>query len=121
MGGKSQENAPSMQKKDKAERTMGVGRKTREKIVVEWNPMTALRFQTLGRHKTSPASLQERTGWFPFNGVTKSGRVRRGWITWLGVCLLSSDRGIHWESFGYHFGSFWAHSDLFGYNLALFR
>ena len=44
--------------KDKSERAIGVGRGTRQEIV-KWNQMTALRFQTRGRHQTSPASLRE--------------------------------------------------------------
>ena len=43
--------------KDKTERVIGLGRKTREEIG-KWNQMTALRFQTGGRHQTSLASLQ---------------------------------------------------------------
>ena len=43
--------------KDKTERVIELGRRTREEIV-KWNQMTALRFQTGGRHQTSPASLQ---------------------------------------------------------------
>ena len=55
--GKSQENGPAGRKKDKAERTMGVGRKTREETM-KYNQTTALRFQTGGkRHQTSPAFL----------------------------------------------------------------
>ena len=46
-------------KEDKAERVTGLGRKTREEIV-KWNQMTALRFQTGGRHQTSPASFEIR-------------------------------------------------------------
>ena len=42
---------------DKTERVTGLGRRTREEIA-KWNQMTALRFQTGGRHQTSPASLQ---------------------------------------------------------------
>ena len=42
--------------KDKTERVTGLGRKTREKIAKR-NQMTALRFQTGGRHQVSPASL----------------------------------------------------------------
>ena len=34
-----------------------LGRRTREEIL-KWNQMTALRFQTGGRHQTSPASLR---------------------------------------------------------------
>ena len=41
---------------DKTERVTGLGRRTREEIA-KWNQMTALRFQTVGRHQTSPASL----------------------------------------------------------------
>ena len=42
---------------DKTERVTGLGRRTREEIA-KWNQMTALRFQTGGRHQTSPASLR---------------------------------------------------------------
>ena len=45
------------EKKDKTERVIGLDRRTREEIV-KWNQMIALRFQTGGRHQTSPASLQ---------------------------------------------------------------
>ena len=44
---------------DQTERVTGLGRRTREEIA-KWNQMTALRFQTGGRHQTSPASLR---GW----------------------------------------------------------
>ena len=44
-----QENRPAGRKKDKTERVTGLGRKTREEIV-KWNQMTALRFQTGGKH-----------------------------------------------------------------------
>ena len=43
--------------KDKTERVTGLGRRTREEIA-KWNQMTALRFQTGGRHQTSPAFLR---------------------------------------------------------------
>ena len=43
--------------KDKTERVLGLGSKTSEEIA-KWNQMTALRFQTGGRHQTSPASLR---------------------------------------------------------------
>ena len=43
-------------KKKKTERVTGLGRRTREEIA-KWNQITALRFQTGGRHQTSPASL----------------------------------------------------------------
>ena len=43
--------------KDQIERVTGLVRKTREEIA-KWNQMTALRFQTKGRHQTSPASLR---------------------------------------------------------------
>ena len=42
---------------DKTERVTGLGRRTREEIA-KWNQMTTLRFQTGGRHQTSPASLR---------------------------------------------------------------
>ena len=43
---KIQENGPAgRKKKKKAERVIGIGRRTREKIV-KWDQMTALRFQT---------------------------------------------------------------------------
>ena len=42
---------------DKTERVTGLGRRTREEIAKR-NQMTALRFQTGGRHQTSPASLR---------------------------------------------------------------
>ena len=43
--------------KDKTKRVTGLGRRTKEEIA-KWNQMTALRFQTGGRHQTSPASLR---------------------------------------------------------------
>ena len=46
---------------DKTERVTGLGRRTRQEIA-EWSQMTALGFQTRGRHKTSPASLREPPG-----------------------------------------------------------
>ena len=52
--GKSLEERTSRQKK--TERVTGLGRRTREEIA-KWNQMTALRFQTGGRHQTSPPSL----------------------------------------------------------------
>ena len=45
------------EKKDKTERIIGLGRRTREEIV-KWNQMTALRYQTGGRHQTSLVSLR---------------------------------------------------------------
>ena len=56
--GKSSGEWPSKQEKeeDKTERVTGLSRKTREEKV-KWNQMTAPRFQTRGRHQTSPASL----------------------------------------------------------------
>ena len=54
---KVQENGPAGRKKDKTERIILLGRRTREEIV-KWNQMTALRFQTGRRHQTSLASLQ---------------------------------------------------------------
>ena len=46
--GKSQENGPA--EKDRMERVTGLSRRTKEEIV-KWNQMTALRFQTVGRHQ----------------------------------------------------------------------
>ena len=46
---------------NKTERVTGLGRRTRKEIA-KWNQMTALRFQTGGRHQTSPASLQGEGG-----------------------------------------------------------
>ena len=43
--------------KGKTERVTGLGRRTREEIA-KWNQMTALRFQTGGRHQTYPAFLR---------------------------------------------------------------
>ena len=43
--------------KDKTEKVTGLGRGTRQEIA-KWNQMTALRFQTGGKHQTSPASLR---------------------------------------------------------------
>ena len=46
-----QENGPAgRKKKDKTERVIGLGRRTREEIEM-WNQMTALRFQTGVRHQ----------------------------------------------------------------------
>ena len=53
-----QENGPADRKKNNTERVIGLGRKTREEIV-KWNQMTALRFQTVGRHQTSPGLSSE--------------------------------------------------------------
>ena len=55
--GKSLEERTSRQRKKMTERVTGLGRRTREEIA-KWNQMTALRFQTGGKHQTSPASLQ---------------------------------------------------------------
>ena len=43
--------------KERTERVTGLGRRTRKEIA-KWNQTTALRFQTGGRHQTSPASLR---------------------------------------------------------------
>ena len=56
--GKSLEESASRQ--GKTERVRGLSRRTREEIA-KWNQMTALRFQTEGRHQTSPASLREHS------------------------------------------------------------
>ena len=55
---KVNENGSAGRKK-KTERVIGLGRRTRQEIV-KWNQMAALRFQTGGRHHTSPASLRWR-------------------------------------------------------------
>ena len=55
--GKSLEEMTSRQKNIRQERVTGLGRRTREEIA-KWNQMTALRFQTGGRHQISPASLR---------------------------------------------------------------
>ena len=62
---------------DKTERVTGTGRRTREEIA-KWNQMTALRFQTGGRHQTSPASLRgcpDDILWTTKHFVTKHGMV----------------------------------------------
>ena len=48
--GKSSEERTGRQNKDTTERLTGLGRRTREEIA-KWNQMTALRFQTGGRHQ----------------------------------------------------------------------
>ena len=58
-GEKSQENAPvgeRERKKEKTERAMGAGRRTREEIV-KWHQMTGLRLRTRGdiRHPRHPS------------------------------------------------------------------
>ena len=59
--GTSSEKWTRRQKKDKTGRVTGLGRRIREEIA-KWNQMTALRFQTWGRHQTSPASLRGAPG-----------------------------------------------------------
>ena len=58
---KVQENGPAGRKKDKTERIILLGRRTREEIV-KWNQMTALRFQTGGdiRHPRPPFGMKKR-------------------------------------------------------------
>ena len=53
--GKCQENGP-VREKMTTERAMTVGRTRKE--IGKWNQVTALRFQTVGRHQTPPASLR---------------------------------------------------------------
>ena len=55
--GKVQKKGSAGRKKDKIERVIGLGRGTRQEIT-KWNQMTALRFQTGGRHQTFPAPLR---------------------------------------------------------------
>ena len=58
ISGKSlEERSSRLQEKDMTKRVTGLGRRTRQEIA-KWNQMTALRFQTGGRHQTSPASLR---------------------------------------------------------------
>ena len=52
------------EKKDQTERVTGLGRSTREEIV-KWNQMTALKFQTRGRHQASQS---------PFGGTGRTGQ-----------------------------------------------
>ena len=56
LSGKNPEKWTGRQK-NVTERVTGLGRRTGEKIA-KWNQMTALRFQTGGRHQTSPATLR---------------------------------------------------------------
>ena len=56
LGEKVRRMGQKVKKKDKTERATGAARRTGEEIV-KWNQMTALRFQTGGRHQTSPSSL----------------------------------------------------------------
>ena len=51
-----QKNGQQAEKKKKTETVTGLGRRTREEIAKQ-SQMTALRFQTGGRHQTSLASL----------------------------------------------------------------
>ena len=55
--GKSLEERVKRRKNDKTEKVTGLDRRTREETA-KWNQMTALRFQTGGRHQTSPAFLR---------------------------------------------------------------
>ena len=48
------------EEKDKTEGITGLGRRTREEIA-KWNQMTALRFETRGKHRSYPASLRRCT------------------------------------------------------------
>ena len=59
--GKSLEERVKRRKNDKTEKVTGLDRRTRE-MIAKWNQMTALRFQTWGRHQTSPASLRGVNG-----------------------------------------------------------
>ena len=64
--GKGQENGPvETQNKQKQDRAMEAGRRTKEEIV-KWNQMTALKFQTGGwggdiRHARPPFGVYETT------------------------------------------------------------
>ena len=70
----SGEWASMQEKKDKRERGTGLIRKTKEEIV-EWNQMTALIFQTGGRHQTSPDSLQGSLLWSRVPNMNFKGSV----------------------------------------------
>ena len=59
LSGKKFRRKDQQAENDKTERVTGLGRRTREEIA-KWNQTTALRFQTGGRHQTSPASLRGR-------------------------------------------------------------
>ena len=52
------QQAGGEKKKKKGQSNRTRQKKTRE-IIVKWNQMTALRFQTGGRHQTSPTALRE--------------------------------------------------------------
>ena len=55
--------------KDQTERLTEVGRRTKEETA-KWNKMTALRFQTMGGHQTSPASLANRLSHYCINKIS---------------------------------------------------
>ena len=72
------QQAEKKKKKKETERVTGLGRRTREEIV-KWNQMTALRFQTGGRHQTSPASLRgstDREAHSPDGGERKLSEIK---------------------------------------------
>ena len=80
------------EKKDQTERVTGLGRRTREEIV-KWNQMTALRFQTRGRHQTSQS---------PFGGTGRTGpqnfSLRHKAIKFLKKMLLKNGRILKTKS-----------------------
>ena len=57
MGKRGQERGPKAST-DKTERATGLGRRTREEISKSGIKLTALRFQTMGRHQKFPSSLR---------------------------------------------------------------
>ena len=69
---------------------MGVGRRTREEMV-KWNQMTALRFQTGGRHQTSLASFWEDRCWKGFDMFQRPCRdkVHHVWMKEITMCRLN--------------------------------
>ena len=76
--GKSLEKKGQQAEKDTTERVTRLGRRTREAIA-KWNQMTALRFQTGGRHQTSPASLRGRGDREREKGAVRGVRGVGGW------------------------------------------
>ena len=86
--GKSSGEWTSRQKKDKTGRVIRLVRRTREAIA-KWNQMTALRFQTGGRHQTSPerdrGGERERAHFF---WISRR-RFRRLFWSWLDDLILN--------------------------------
>ena len=78
-------------KRDKTERIIGLGRRTREEIV-KWNQMTALRYQTGGRHPTSLVSLwgeRARERIPRIFQLSKTKTIQEPNLLFQGLCILS--------------------------------